>query len=61
MEKLALLAAISALPAITFMLIAKINGENKILAQLFIKLPSLISLVSMILIGLSYLGFIKLF
>lgn len=56
-----MLAAISALPAITFMLIAKINGENKILAQLFIKLPSLISLVSLILIGLSYFGFIKLF
>lgn len=60
MEKLSLLAAILALPAIIFLLVAKINGSNKWIAQVLLKLPSLIALVVLIIIGLSKLGFIKL-
>jgi hypothetical protein len=60
MEKLSILAAIFALPAISFMLIAKITGQNKWLAWIFIKLPSLISLIALIIMAMSYSGIIKL-
>jgi hypothetical protein len=60
MEKLSILAAIFALPAISFMLIAKITGQNKWLAWIFIKLPSLISLIALIIMAMSYFGIIKL-
>lgn len=59
METLSILAALFAIPAIVFMLIAKINGDNKIVAWLFIKLPSLISLVMLIVIALAYFNLIK--
>jgi hypothetical protein len=60
MEKLAMLAAVCALPAVIFMLVAKMNGGNKIIGWLGLKLPSLISLVSVILLIMAYYGFIKL-
>jgi hypothetical protein len=60
MEKLSMLAAITALPAVIFMLIAKMNGGNKIVGWIFLKIPSLISLIAIILVGLSYFGFLKL-
>jgi hypothetical protein len=60
MEKLSILAAIFALPAIAFMLIAKINGHNKWLAWICIKLPSLISLVALIVMAMSHFGIVKL-
>jgi len=55
-----MLAAITALPAVIFMLIAKMNGGNKIVGWIFLKIPSLISLIAIILVGLSYFGFLKL-
>jgi hypothetical protein len=60
MEKLSILAAIFALPAIAFMLIAKITGQNKWLGWIFIKLPSLISLIALIVMAMSHFGILKL-
>jgi hypothetical protein len=60
MEKLSILAAISALPAVIFMLIAKMNGGNKTIGWIGLKLPSLISLVALIVMAMSYFGIIKL-
>lgn len=59
MEKLLLLAAIAALPAICFMLMAKISGKNKWLLWLFIKGPSLVSAIVLIIIALIKFHFIK--
>jgi hypothetical protein len=60
MEKLSMLAAIAAIPAVLFVYIAKINGPYKIIGWLGIKLPSIISLVALILMGMIYFGIIKL-
>jgi hypothetical protein len=60
MEKLSILAAIAAIPAVLFVYIAKINGPYKIIGWLGIKLPSIISLVALILMGMVYFGIIKL-
>jgi hypothetical protein len=60
MEKLSMLAAIAAIPAVLFILIAKINGPHKIMSWLGFKLPSIISLVTLILMGMVYFGIIKL-
>ena len=60
MEKLSILAAISALPAVIFMLIAKMNGGNKTLGWIGLKIPSLISLVALIVMAMVYFGFFKL-
>jgi hypothetical protein len=54
MEKLGILAAIFAIPAICFMLVANITGNKKWIAWLLIKLPSLISLVMIIVYFLKY-------
>lgn len=59
MEKLAILASIFAIPAIFFMLVAKINGDNKWIGWIFLKLPSLISLVIVILMTFVYFGLVK--
>ena len=59
MEKLAILASIFAVPATSFMLAAKITGNNKLIGWLFLKLPSLISLVIVILMALVYFGLVK--
>ena len=55
-----MLAAIAAIPAVLFVYIAKINGPYKIIGWLGIKLPSIISLVALILMGMIYFGIIKL-
>ncbi len=60
MENLSILAAIFALPAVFFMIAAKISGDNKIIGWIFLKLPSLISLVALILMAMIYFGYLKL-
>jgi hypothetical protein len=60
MEKLAILSVICSIPTLIFMLMAKIKGKNIVVLWLLFKLPSLISLVIMIIMGLAYFGFIKL-
>jgi hypothetical protein len=60
MEKLAILSVICSIPSLIFMLMAKIKGKNIVMLWLLFKLPSLISLVIMIMMGLAYFGFIKL-
>lgn len=60
MEKLALIAAIASIPAIIFMLAAKVTGEYKILAFLGLKLPSLIAAVALVLMAFIYFGFVHL-
>ena len=60
MENLSILAAITALPAICFMLMAKITGQYKWLLWIFVKVPSLISIVALIVIALVKFNFLKL-
>jgi hypothetical protein len=60
MEKLSMLAAIAAIPAVLFVYIGKINGPYKIMSWLGLKLPSIISLVALILMVMVYFGIIKL-
>ena len=60
MEKLSILAAISALPAVIFMLIAKMNGGNKAIGWIGLKLPSLVSLIALVIMAMVYFQFIKL-
>jgi hypothetical protein len=60
MEKLAILSVICSIPSLIFMLMAKIKGKNIVMLWLLFKLPSLISFVIMIIMGLAYFGFIKL-
>jgi hypothetical protein len=60
MEKLALIAAIASIPAILFMLSAKVTGEYKILISLGLKLPSLIAAVALVLMAFIYFGFVHL-
>ena len=60
MEKLSILAAISALPAVIFVLIAKISGRNKKIGWIGLKLPSLISLIALVIMAMVYFQFIKL-
>jgi hypothetical protein len=59
MEKLAILSLICSIPTLIFMLMAKIKGKNIVLIWLLFKLPSLISFAIMIIMVLSYFGFIK--
>ena len=59
MEKLAILSVICSIPSLIFMLMAKIKGKNIVLIWLLFKFPSLISFVIMIIMVLSYFGFIK--
>ena len=59
MEKLAILSLICSIPTLIFMLMAKIKGKNIVLIWLLFKFPSLISFVIMIIMVLSYFGFIK--
>jgi hypothetical protein len=59
MEKLAILSLICSIPTLIFMLMAKIKGKNIVLIWLLFKFPSLISFVIMIVMVLSYFGFIK--
>jgi hypothetical protein len=60
MEKLSILAAISAIPAVIFMLVANVTGSKKWIAWIGIKLPSLISLIALIVMAMSYFGILKL-
>jgi hypothetical protein len=60
MEKLAIIAAICSIPAIIFILAAKITGEHKILAFIGLKLPSLIAAVALVLMAFVYFGIIHL-
>jgi hypothetical protein len=60
MEQLAIIAAIASIPAIIFMLAAKITGEYKILAFLGLKLPSLIAAVALVLMAFIYFGLVHL-
>lgn len=60
MEKLALIAAIASIPAIIFMLAAKVTGEYKILIFLGLKLPSLIAAVALVLMAFIYFGLVHL-
>lgn len=58
MEKLAIIAAIASIPAVFFILVAKLNGGYKILMNLGLKLPSLIAAVALILMAFVYFGII---
>jgi Na+(H+)/acetate symporter ActP len=58
MEKLAIIAAICSIPAVFFILVAKLNGEYKILMNLFLKVPCLIAAVALILMAFVYFGII---
>ena len=58
MEKLALIAAIASIPAIIFILAAKVTGQNKISVFLGLKIPALIAAVSLILMAFIYFGII---
>ena len=58
MEKLSIIAAIASIPAIIFMLAAKVTGSNKILLFIGLKLPSLIAAVALILMAFVYFGVI---
>ncbi len=60
MENLSILAAIAALPAICFMLMAKVTGQHKWLLWIFVKGPSLVSVIALIVIALIKFHFIKL-
>jgi hypothetical protein len=60
MEKLAIIAAIASIPAIIFMLAAKITGSNKIFAFIGLKLPSLIAAVALVLMAFIYFGLVHL-
>ena len=60
MEQLAIIAAIAGIPAIIFILAAKVTGQNKILLFLGLKLPSLIAAVALILMAFIYFGLIHL-
>jgi hypothetical protein len=60
MENLSILAAIAALPAVIFMLVANITGSKKWIAWVGIKLPALISLIALIVMAMSYFGILKL-
>jgi hypothetical protein len=60
MEKLAIIAAIASIPAIIFMLAAKVTGQYKILVFIGLKLPSLIAAVALILMAFVYFGIIHL-
>ena len=60
MEKLAIIAAIASIPAIIFMLAAKVTGQYKILLFIGLKLPSLIAAVALILMAFVYFGIIHL-
>jgi hypothetical protein len=58
MEKLAIIAAICSIPAIAFILSAKVTGEYKILMNLLLKGPTLVSAVALILMAFVYFGII---
>ena len=45
MDKITLLIILCSIPSVFFMLIAKVNGNNKWFTYLFIKLPSFIAAV----------------
>jgi hypothetical protein len=60
MEKLAIIAAIASIPAIIFMLAAKVTGKHKILLFIGLKLPSLIAAVALILMAFSHFKIINL-
>jgi hypothetical protein len=60
MEKLAIIAAIASIPAIIFMLAAKVTGQYKILLFIGLKLPSLMAAVALILMAFSHFGIINL-
>ena len=60
MEQLAIIAAIASIPAIIFILSAKVTGEYKILAFLGLKLPSLIAAVALVLMAFIYFGLVHL-
>ena len=54
MSQLALIGMAFALPAVLFMLSAKVTGSNKWTIQLFIKLPALIYVVITVIMILKY-------
>ena len=58
MEKLAIIAAICSIPAITFILSAKVTGQYKILMNLLLKGPTLVAAVALILMAFVYFGII---
>lgn len=60
MENLSILAAIAALPAICYILMAKVTGPHKWFIWIGIKAPSLISIVALIVIALVKFNFLKL-
>jgi hypothetical protein len=60
MEKLAIIAAIASIPAIIFMLAAKVTGQYKIIGFIGLKLPSLIAAVALILMAFSHFKIINL-
>jgi hypothetical protein len=51
MEQLAIIASLCSLPAVLFMLVARINGGHKIIAYIFLKLPAFITLVALTLMA----------
>jgi len=60
MEKLAIIAAIASIPAIIFILSAKITGSNKILAFIGLKVPAFIAAVALVLMAFSHFKIINL-
>lgn len=62
MERLAILAALLAVPSIFFMIVARVNGGTgiqKLFIQLFLKIPAILSLIIIVIIGLVYFNLIK--
>jgi hypothetical protein len=58
MEQLALVASVCSLPSVLFILIASMNGGNKILGYIFLKLPAFITLVALVIMALKAFKFI---
>lgn len=54
MEKLALISALMALPAVIFMMIANISGHNRGWLWLFVKIPSGISFIVIVVYFLKF-------
>jgi hypothetical protein len=54
MEKIILIALLLSLPASCFMIAADITGQNKWIARLFMKLPSYMSIVLLLVYILKY-------
>jgi hypothetical protein len=60
MEQLALVASLCSIPAVLFMMTARItgNGADKIIGYIFLKIPSFITLTVLFMMALKALKFI---